>query len=259
MTTSQKWSLILSAIVAVQLCRVESSFAATSVVNPSLDAFVTTGPSGNLSANNYGGGGGLALSASGLAKGEFQSVLQFDLSGTRNTFNTQFGAGQWNLGSVNLQLTATPNGNTVFNDPVAGQFQIFWMQNDSWTEGTGTPATPSASGINYNTLLNTFISGGDESLGTFSYNGATSGATSYSLNLTPGFRADLEAGNNVSLRMAAVDGSGSYLFNSRSFGTTANRPLLTVSTVPEPGALTLGALALAAVIVGNKTVHRKKA
>jgi hypothetical protein len=225
------------------------AFAASFATNPSADAFVTTGPSGNLSGNNYGGSGAVSLSAAGLPQGELQSVLKFDSSGAVASFDSAFGAGQWTLQSVTLQLTATPANNSIFNTPAAGQFGIAWMQNDSWIEGSGTPGSPGATGITFNSLQSTFTGPGDEPLGTFSFSGATSGAFSYSLALTPGFTADLLAGGNLSLHLFAADGSVSGVFNSRSFVTAANRPLLTIVAVPEPGTLTLGALGL--VLLGS--------
>ncbi len=48
--------------------------AATVTLNPVADAFVTTGPAGNLSGNNYGGAGALAIAAPGLANGKFQAA-----------------------------------------------------------------------------------------------------------------------------------------------------------------------------------------
>src|SRR5262245_34505218 len=105
---------------------------------PALDAFVAAGPTGNLSNNNYGGAGAIAVS-SGLPQGEFQSVLQFNLSGAAGSFNSTFGPGQWSVESVTLQLTAAAPNNPFFDSPVAGQLGVSWMQNDSWQEGTGTP------------------------------------------------------------------------------------------------------------------------
>src|SRR5258708_5422061 len=140
--------------------------ASTFSLNPSADAFVTTGPSGNLSINNYGGAGALTIAALNLSQGEFQSVLQFGLSGAKSAFDSQFGAGQWSIQSVTLQLTAAPPNNPIFNASAAGQFKISWMQNDGWTEGAGTPQTPSATGITFSTLSN-FVSGADENLGSF--------------------------------------------------------------------------------------------
>src|SRR5438105_6099193 len=53
--------------------------ATTFSLNPGADAFVTTGSSGNLKNNNYGGAGALSVAAPNLSQGEFQSVLQFGL------------------------------------------------------------------------------------------------------------------------------------------------------------------------------------
>jgi len=230
--------------------------AATFSLNPSADAFVTTGPTANLIGNNYGGAGALSVAAPGLSHGQFQSVLQFGLSGAKTTFDTQFGAGQWSIQFVTLQLTATAPNNAIFNSSAAGQFGISWMQNDSWTEGTGTPATPTTTGITYTSLTDTFIGGGDENLGTFSFAGGTSGAATYTLSLTPGFLTDASAGNLVGFRLFAADNAVSYLFDSRSFGTTSARPLLTVVAVPEPAAVPLLAVG-AALLVGAKRCRRK--
>jgi hypothetical protein len=218
--------------------------------NAAADAFVTTGSTGNLSANNYGGAGSISLAAPGLPQGEFQSVLQFNLSGAFNSFNNIFGAGQWSLQSVTLQLNAAPANNAIFNTPAAGQFGISWMQNDSWTEGTGSPSAPGASGITFTTLENMLIGANDQSLGLFSFNGATSGVFTYSLGLSSGLTGDLLAGENLTVRLFAADGSVSGVFNSRNFGTVANRPLLTVVAVPEPGTLCLGALGVALLLGG---------
>jgi hypothetical protein len=237
---------VCSQSVALLFIAAAHSLAAVSL-NPSLDAFVTPGATGNLVNTNYGNAGALGISAPGSAQGEFQSVLQFNLSSAKTSFDTQFGAGLWSLQSVTIQLTATPPNNGIFNADAAGLFNISWMQNDSWTEGNGTPTSPGTTGIMFSTLSN-FVGSADEALGTFSYNGATSGISSYSLNLTPLFSQDILSGSALSLRMFADDTSVSYLFNSRNNGTVSSRPLLTVTAVavPEPAALSLISLGLLA-------------
>jgi hypothetical protein len=232
MKASWKWlpgALVLFSIFSDHAC------AAVFSTNSFSDAFVTTGPTGNLSGNNYGGAGALGVSAPGLPKGEFQSVLQFDVSGAVNAFNNQYGAGNWRIQSVTLQLTATAPNNPIFNTSSAGQFQVDWMQNNSWAEGTGTPNAPTNNGITYSTLHSMFVGPNDESLGTFAFNGATNGAASFTLNLAPGLVSNLISGGDVSLDMFAADTNISYLFDSRNFGTAADRPLLTIDAVPEPG------------------------
>src|SRR2546423_14819172 len=63
--------------------------AATFSLNPGADAFVTTGPTGNLKNNNYGGAGAVSVAAPNLSQGEFQSVLQFGPSGAHASFDGQ--------------------------------------------------------------------------------------------------------------------------------------------------------------------------
>ena len=231
--------------------------AASFNTGPTADAFVTTGPGGALSGNNYGGGGGLSLSAAGLPQGELQSVLQFNLGGAVSSFNSTFGVGQWSIQSVTLQLSTAPPNNAIFNTPAAGAFGISWMQNDAWMEGNGTPASPGANGITFSSLHSLFIGAGDENLGTFSFNGATAGRFTYALGLTPGFTADVVAGDNLSLRLFAADSSVSAVFNSRTFGTVDNRPLLTIVAVPEPGTIALGGAGL--LMFGSwRWMRRKK-
>jgi len=247
-------SLCLLVVATAALPGLGATFSA----NPTADAFVTSGPAGSLSGNNYGGGGAISLSAPGLPRGEQQSVLRFDLGGALSSFDGAFGAGQWNIQSVTLQLVATTASNPIFNTPAAGQLAISWMHNDSWTEGTGTPAAPGASGITFMTLP-TFLGAGDQSLGTFGFSGATSGAFTHSLALTSGLSGDVLAGSNLSLRLFAADSAVSGVFNSRSFVTAASRPLLTIVAVPEPGSAALlagGTLLLAAA---GRSARRRKA
>jgi hypothetical protein len=222
--------------------------SATFSLNPTLDAFVTPGATGSLSSSNYGGAGALSVAAAGSPQGEFQSVLQFNLATAKSSFDAQFGAGLWTLQSVTLQLTAVAPNNAIFNAAAAGQFSLSWMQNDSWTEGTGNPGAPGSTGIIFSTISN-FVSAADETLGTFSYNGATTGSSISTLNLTPAFSTDILTGNNLSLRMFAADSYVSYLFDSRTFGTASARPLLTITAVPEPSVLAISGLCLSVVVV----------
>ncbi|HEV2972736.1 MAG TPA: DNRLRE domain-containing protein, partial [Pirellulales bacterium] len=215
-------------------------------LNPVADAFVSSANPDN----NYGGAGALEVSAAGLPKGQFESLLQFDLSSAKNSFDSTFGAGHWSVQSVSLQLTAASPNSSLFNTLAAGQFAVSWMQNDSWMEGTGTPAAPGSTGITFNSLPS-FLSASDQSLGTFIFSGSTSATASYSLTLASGLSGDVVTGGLTSLLLEATDTTMSGLFNSRSFTTVASRPLLTINAVavPEPASWILAALGVGGMIV----------
>ena len=220
-------------------------------LTPTADAFVSAANPNS----NYGGAGGLAVSAAGLPKGEFGSLLQFDLAAAKAAFDGALGAGAWTIQSVTLTLTATPPNNPLFNGNAAGpggsnvnfagRFSLDWVQTDAWLEGTGTPAAPSGAGVT-NSGLSGILGGGSEVLGTFDFNGATSGAVTYNLTLTPGLVGDVTAGSLLSLHGHAADSNVSALVNSRSAGATSSRPTLTITAVPEPAT---SSLALAAIPV----------
>lgn len=206
------------------------------------DAFVTTGPSNNLTGNNYGSAGALGVTAA-LAKGAFSSVLRFDLSTLTIGFDTAFGVGMWTIDSVSLELTTASPNNPIFNSPnTAGNFSINWFSNDVWTEGTGTPASSSTSGVVWSSIA--LLTSGSQSLGTFTYD--ASGTDQYNLNPSSGLLTDIYAGSLASFWLIAADNQVSALFNSRNNGVMANRPglIVTASAVPEPDRAILLATAL---------------
>ena len=240
------------------ICVGQTSFS----VQPIADAFVTPGASGSLSSSNFGAAGSLAIAAPGSPEGEFQSVLKFDLSAAQSSFNAQFGAGQWTIQSITLQLTSSPHNNAIFNNIAAGQFGVSLMQNNSWVEGTGTGGIPTSDGISFDSLSGTFVNNStDQALGTFSFPGGSSGQNSYNLSLSSGLVSDVTSGSDLSLRLFAADTSVSYLFTSRS-GTASARPdiLVQAVAVPEPGMVALCGIALvlfSLVQVVRRRVRRK--
>lgn len=227
------------------------------------DVFVTTGSDGSLANGNFGGAGTLAISPAGTTKGEFESLLKFTLSGTGGAaakFDAQYGTGNWHITGISLTLAGNfavsgmqPN-NPVFNTINGGSFAISWMSDDSWLQGTGNPGSPTTDGVTYNTL-GTFLTSGTEALGIYNYVPPGNNVPlTWNLNLTTGFLADATSSNQLSFLFNATLGSSvGYLFNSNSFPTIANRPVLTISAIPEPAALPLllgGATALAMTFRG---------
>lgn len=244
------WGIRPAAIVlfvaSVTLPR--ASAAAVVATAPDVaDAFVATGPTNNLAGNNYGAAGALSIAAAGQPKGEFQTVMRFDLSTSKASFDSAYGPGNWTIQSAGLQLTSASPANPLFNASAAGSFAVTWMQNDAWAEGTGNPNAPTADGVTF-TTLSTFFGASDQAISVSTFGGGTTGANTFNLSLPPAFASDLSAGGPVSLRLSAADSNVSYLFNSRNFGTASARPILTVTAVPEPtavGILAAGFLAIA--------------
>jgi hypothetical protein len=233
------------------VCFAETSFGQVIVTaTPAADTFVTSASPNS----NYGAAGGIGVAAPGLAKGEFRSFIRFDTSSIKSSLDTTFGAGNWTVQSVTLRLSATAPNNPIFNGNgagpggtnvnTAGNFTVSWISDDSWTEGTGTPAAPSATGVTFNAPPS---AAGAQVLGTFNFNGATSGTQTCDLALSAGLLADLSAGGLLSSQLVTANGETSiaYLFNSRS---TANAPLLSVTAVPEPATLSLCCALLPALL-----------
>jgi hypothetical protein len=235
------FALILLAF-AVFTAAISTLRAATISLNPVADAFVSSANP----TNNYGGAGALEVSAAALAKGEFQSLLQFDLSSAKASFDATFGAGHWSTQSATLQLTAGAPSNGIFNSSAAGAFAVGWLQNDTWVEGTGTPNAPGGTGITFNSLPS-FLSASDQLLGTFSFNGSTTATATYSLTVASGLSADAATGSLTSLLLTASDATMSGQFDSRSNNAVAGRPVLTIIAVavPEPACWVLGTVGIA--------------
>ena len=226
--------------------------------NTTADAFLAGGSAGNpagadLTANNYGGAGTLAIAPASSTKGEFDSVIKFNTASAISQFNTTYGAGNWTITGLTLMLASNTGtngavpGNTIFNTINGGSFGIDWLSNDSWVEGSGTPAAPSATGVNFNSIST--LLAGSVSLGTYTYTPPGNNVyANYLLPLDASLVSDSTAGGDVSLYFYATDSQVSYLFNSRTFAS--GRPELTINAaaVPEPAAMSLLALSLGSLM-----------
>jgi hypothetical protein len=201
----------------------------------SVDSFVRAAAPGS----NYGGAGALAVAganavnASGVANGPFDTFIRFNTAALVANFNSLFGPDQWAVNAANLRVTelGAPN-NALFNRGI-GAFEIRWIANDSWTEGSGNPTTPATTGITYHDEPALLQAGPDISLGAFT-NAGVDGALSFSLALPRAFTADVAEGGEVGLFLTALDAAVGFTFDSRSFGTAAARPYLEISAVPKP-------------------------
>ena len=179
------------------------------------DAFLATGSPNNpegadLTGLNFGGAGTLVVAPAASVKGEFQSVIEFNLSNAVALFNTNYGAGNWTITNISLELTSNygtsnvqPN-NAIFPVISGGNFVIEWLSNDGWVEGTGTPNLPTTDGVTYDSLPD-LLSGAHEILCTNTYSPPGNNVpVTYTLPLDTNLVADVSGGGDVTFLFYAA-------------------------------------------------------
>src|ERR1700680_2321613 len=75
------------------------------------DAFLATGSSNNpvgtdLTGLNFGAAGTLVVATAASPKGEFQSVLKFNLADAIALFDASCGTNNWTITGISLELTS---------------------------------------------------------------------------------------------------------------------------------------------------------
>jgi hypothetical protein len=232
--------------------RADTSFT---INTTTADAFL----SGTSPTLNFGSAGTLAISPAGSPKGEFDSVIKFNTAAAISQFNATYGAGNWQVTGLKLQLASNfatqgsqPN-NPIFNVINAGSFGIDWLAGDAWTEGTGggmgSPGYPGNSSVSFNSIQN-LLSPGYDSLGTYTYTPpGNTGYINYLLPLDANLVSDAAAGGDLSLYFYAADNQVGYLFNSKEFSSNHPGLSLSATAVPEPGFIISATLALGALLM----------
>ncbi|MGO9243502.1 MAG: hypothetical protein ACLPT4_01625 [Verrucomicrobiia bacterium] len=190
--------------------------------------------------HNYGGAGALSVSgpiatnAIGQQEGLLDTFMRFDVTSAVSNFNGAFGVGKWVVISAVLALTeqGDPN-NTIFNRGV-GPFEVQWIPDNSWVEGTGNPNDPTTDGITWDDEPSILNSNVDESLGTF-INGGTDGVVNLTLGMPSGFVSAISTGGLVSFYLTATTNSAvGFTFHSHNFVESSEWPLLEITAVPMP-------------------------
>lgn len=236
-----RW-LAVAPLAALLLCASHPADSQVVFTNTTTaDAFLATGSPSNpdgsdLTGLNFGAAGTLAIAPPSAAKGEFQSVIQFDLSGAIPLFNSTYGSNHWTISAISLDLTSNygtqgvqPN-NGIFNMINGGQFVIEWLSTNGWPEGTGTPNLPTMDGVTYDSLSD-LLSHPHKILCTNTYTPPGDNVhVIYPLPLDTNILADLTSGQ-LSLHFYAADNQIGYLFNSHSYGR-GNQPLIHITANP---------------------------
>jgi len=214
------------------------------------DAFVCTGSANyesgaDLTGLNFGGAGALAVAPASSAKGEFQSVIGFNLSNSVAVFDSVCGSRNWRVTGMALELSSNygvagvqPN-NPLFNVISGGQFVIEWLADAAWVEGTGTPNLPTTDGISYSGLP-VLLAQAREALCTNTYAPPGNNVhVTWPLPLTTNLVGGVHGGGDVNFRFYAADQQVGYLFNSHSYGR-GNEPLMVVTAAEKPPVILWG-------------------
>lgn len=247
------WRVMMVGVLGLWLLGQGSASAQVTVSTNSIaDAFVRSADP----THNYGGAGAMSVSgiiatnASGVQQGSLDSFVRFDITSSFAQFNATFGVGDWTISSAKLLLTETAAPpQAIFNRGV-GQFEIRWIANNSWVEGTGNPNSPTTNGIVFNDEPSVVNGGLDATLGTFT-NGGTNGLDTFSLGTPTAFLSDISTGGLVNLYFTATAGSTvGFTFNAHEFGTASARPILqlTAVAIPEPATAALVGLSFASLV-----------
>jgi len=207
------------------------------------DAFLCTGSANynngqDLTGLNFGAAGTLVIAPPSSAKGEFQSVVQFDLSTVTDAFNSAYGSNNWAVTAVSLELTSNygtggvqPN-NPIFPVITGGNFVIEWLQDNDWTEGTGTPSLPTTDGVTYDSLP-TLLAGAHEPLCTNLYIPPGNNIpVTWPLPLTQNVLTNVNGASSITFLFYAADDQVCYLFNSYKYGR-GNEPKIQVAATPR--------------------------
>jgi hypothetical protein len=230
--------LVIGVVIFCARAQAQTTYTGTTIA----DAFLATGSPDNpvgtdLTNENFGAAGTLAVSPASADKGQYQSVLEFNFANAIALFNTAYGSNDWIVTGITLTLTSNygtngvqPN-NRIFNVISAGNFVIEWLSDTNWVEGTGTPALPTMDGVTFGDLPE-LLSGPCAILCTNTYTPPGNNVpVTYTLPLDTNLVAEVVSGVNSTLLFYAADNQIGYLFNSHEYGR-GDEPLINVTAAP---------------------------
>ena len=227
--------LLHAALIGVAIFSAPAARATTHSQQVGADTFVSSGQPNS----NFGGLGAMEIAAPTAAQPRTEmTLLRFDTAALQAAFDSDYGAGNWEVTSISLTLFSNVStagqqpGNSSFNRIAAGNFEFDWLSNNNWSE----------SGITWNTLPDILPGSGNGNsltpLGTFLWPANGSASSLWTLNLDANLVDAINSGNQITLLGQPTAGSTvGYLFNT----LTLNPGFLNVTAqaVPEPSGVTL--------------------
>jgi len=204
-------------------------------VVPSADAFVIA----REPTNNYGGAGASSVSGSagtnadGQLNGAADSLARFPMSNLVSSADAALGTHDWLVTHATLrvyEMGAPPH--PIFSRGV-GQFEVRWIVNDSWIEGTGIPSMPTQDGVSWKDLSLILEPSIDQTLGFFTNTGAD-GPLSFDLALIPALVSDIRSGTEVGMYFTAASPEIGFTFDSRTFVVPSEQPRLEITAASQP-------------------------
>ena len=207
----------------------------TVTVNPSADTFVREAQPDS----NFGKAGALSVAGPDAFSyvlptqhvGRFDSFIRFPAASASAALDSQFGSRRWVVTSVVLNLTEQTKPNNPIFALGPGTFEVRWVQQDSWTEGTGTPSLPTTDGLAWNGKP-LVLGADDASLGTFANVGAGP-ADNIPISCTLGLPAalvnDIRDGAQLTLFLTPASSAIGFTFNSVNVTGTRVPPSISVT------------------------------
>ncbi len=134
-----------------------------------------------------------------------------------------------------IQLTEQGSpANPIFNRGV-GTFQVRWVANTNWAEGTGTPGAPTTDGISYGSEAGLLNSNTDEVLGhVYQFRDRIKLWLFYLRDAAGSRERRKEAGaESGSLFHHPYSPNTGFTFDSREFGNNTDWPFLEIAAIPQ--------------------------
>jgi len=185
--------------------------------------------------------GAEARNGLGAMQGVHETCMKFDLSEAVAQFDAQFGAGDWEIDSIAIDVVEVGQPESALFNRGAGSFNVNWVSDDEWAEGTGQPSDVgivSGNDLSFNAAQQRLADAQMQNLGRITSMGLN-GTVADELVLRDLFFADVKAGNLVTIYLTPADPDIGFSFYSSERGEVEpdDMPLLTVtarSTSSEP-------------------------